>query len=90
VREDGAVVIDLLEHQRRPAHGHPAGALVLLHGRGTNELDLLPLLDELDPDRHIGVSNFDVEQLRRIQQLAPMEIVGPIGHDDHARRVGPA
>jgi aryl-alcohol dehydrogenase-like predicted oxidoreductase len=27
--------------------------------------------------RHIGVSNFDVEQLRRIQQLAPVETLQP-------------
>ena len=29
----------------------PAGALVLLHGRGADEDDLFPLLDELDPER---------------------------------------
>ncbi len=27
--------------------------------------------------RHIGVSNFDVEQLRRIEQLAPVETLQP-------------
>jgi aryl-alcohol dehydrogenase-like predicted oxidoreductase len=27
--------------------------------------------------RHIGVSNFDLEQLRRIQQIAPVETVQP-------------
>jgi phospholipase/carboxylesterase len=50
--------VDLLTHQIRPAaDGGPAGALVLLHGRGTNELDLLPLLDELDPERRlVGVT----------------------------------
>jgi phospholipase/carboxylesterase len=35
----------------RPAAGEPDGALVLFHGRGANEYDLLPLLDELDPHR---------------------------------------
>ena len=40
-----------LEYQLRPARGEPEGALVLLHGRGTNQFDLLPLLDELDPAR---------------------------------------
>jgi phospholipase/carboxylesterase len=46
-----------LAHQLRPSRGHPEGALVLLHGRGTNEFDLLPLLDELDPDRRlVGIS----------------------------------
>jgi phospholipase/carboxylesterase len=29
------------------------GALVLLHGRGTSEHDLLPLLDVLDPERRL-------------------------------------
>jgi phospholipase/carboxylesterase len=33
--------------------GTPAGALVLLHGRGADEHDLHPLLDALDPDRRL-------------------------------------
>jgi phospholipase/carboxylesterase len=37
----------------RPAEGEPDGALVLIHGRGANEHDLLPLLDALDPDRRL-------------------------------------
>jgi phospholipase/carboxylesterase len=37
----------------RPAAGEPAGALVLLHGRGANERDLFPILDLLDPDRRL-------------------------------------
>ena len=37
--------------QSRPAAGEPAGALVLFHGRGADEFDLLPALDALDPDR---------------------------------------
>jgi phospholipase/carboxylesterase len=44
---------DELVHVLRPAAGEPAGALVLLHGRGTSEEDLLPLLDALDPDRRL-------------------------------------
>ena len=31
----------------------PHGALVLLHGRGTDERDLLPLADALDPERRL-------------------------------------
>jgi phospholipase/carboxylesterase len=42
-----------LEHRIRPADGDPAGALVLLHGRGADEHDLLPLLDALDPERRL-------------------------------------
>lgn len=46
-----------LEHLVRPAAGDPAGALVLLHGRGTSERDLYPLLDALDPEaRLVGVT----------------------------------
>ena len=37
----------------RPAATAPAGALVLLHGRGADEHDLFPLLDALDPDRRL-------------------------------------
>jgi phospholipase/carboxylesterase len=40
-------------HRTRPADGTPAGALVLMHGRGADELDLAPLLDLLDPDRRL-------------------------------------
>jgi phospholipase/carboxylesterase len=39
--------------QERPAAGAAAGALVLFHGRGANEFDLLGLLDALDPDRRL-------------------------------------
>ena len=49
--------IDDLIHIVREADGDPEGALVLLHGRGTSELDLAPLLDELDPGRKlVGVT----------------------------------
>lgn len=37
----------------REARGEPAGALVLLHGRGADEHDLAGLLDELDPERRL-------------------------------------
>jgi phospholipase/carboxylesterase len=37
----------------REAADDPQGALVLLHGRGTDERDLFPLLDMLDPDRRL-------------------------------------
>ncbi len=40
-------------HQFRPAARAPDGGLVLLHGRGTDEFDLLPLLDALDPERRL-------------------------------------
>jgi phospholipase/carboxylesterase len=51
------VSLDLLAHRVRPPAGEPEGALVLLHGRGVDESDLFPLLDELDPERRlVGVT----------------------------------
>ena len=49
--------IDSLPYRLRPADGEPEGAVVLIHGRGADEYDLLPLLDTLDPQRRlVGVS----------------------------------
>jgi phospholipase/carboxylesterase len=45
--------LNTLVHRLRPAAGEPEGALVLLHGRGTDEHDLHPLLDILDPERRL-------------------------------------
>jgi phospholipase/carboxylesterase len=46
-----------LADRRRPAHGEPAGLLVLFHGRGADEHDLVPLLETLDPEqRLLGVT----------------------------------
>jgi phospholipase/carboxylesterase len=39
--------------RERPAAGEAEGALVLFHGRGADENDLFPLLDELDPERRL-------------------------------------
>src|SRR5436190_5519145 len=38
---------------REPAGDPPHGALILNHGRGTDEHDLYGLLDELDPERRL-------------------------------------
>lgn len=43
---------DLVHLIREPASA-PQGALVLNHGRGADENDLYPLLDELDPERRL-------------------------------------
>lgn len=45
-----------LAFRERPAAGEPAGLLVLHHGRGTDESDLLGLADALDPDRRLHVA----------------------------------
>jgi len=42
-----------LVHVLRESAGEPAGALVLLHGRGADERDLVPVLDALDPERRV-------------------------------------
>jgi phospholipase/carboxylesterase len=42
-----------LVSRRRESAGEPAGALVLLHGRGADEHDLFPLLDIFDPERRL-------------------------------------
>jgi len=42
-----------LTFRERPAAGDPAGLLVLHHGRGADEADLLSLADVLDPQRRL-------------------------------------
>jgi phospholipase/carboxylesterase len=49
----GSEISDLLPARVRPPAGEPEGALVLFHGRGTDENDLFPLLDALDPERRL-------------------------------------
>jgi phospholipase/carboxylesterase len=44
---------DSLVRVERPPRGAPQGALVLLHGRGADEHDLLPFLELLDPQRRL-------------------------------------
>ncbi len=67
-----------LVHRMRPAGGEPEGALVLLHGRGTDELDLLPVADRLDPERRLAV----------VTPRAPLSLA-PGGHHWYVvRRVG--
>jgi phospholipase/carboxylesterase len=46
-------VTEGLTYRTRPAAGEPEGALVLMHGRGADEHDLEPLLNELDPERRL-------------------------------------
>jgi phospholipase/carboxylesterase len=46
-----------LDFQERPASGDPEGLLVLHHGRGADEHDLLPLADVLDPGRRLHVAS---------------------------------
>lgn len=70
--------IGLLKHQLRQAVGSPEGALVLMHGRGADEFDLLPLFDELDPAR----------RLVGIAPRAPLELPPGGSHWYRSRAVG--
>jgi phospholipase/carboxylesterase len=47
------VVAGNVDLRIRPPAGEPEGALILNHGRATDENDLFGLLDEFDPDRRL-------------------------------------
>jgi phospholipase/carboxylesterase len=47
--------VSSLSYGERPAAGNPAGLLVLHHGRGADEHDLLGLADVLDPQQRLHV-----------------------------------
>jgi phospholipase/carboxylesterase len=68
-----------LVHRERPALGEPEGLLVLHHGRGTDERDLLGLADVLDPERRLHV----------VTPRAPLQLPGlPGWHWYTVPRVG--
>jgi phospholipase/carboxylesterase len=59
-----------LAQLQRAAEGEPQGLLVLHHGRGTKESDLLGLADALDPQR----------RLRVVTPRAPLQLSGSPGY----------
>ena len=59
-----------LAYLERPAAAAPEGLLVLHHGRGTEERDLLGLADALDPER----------RLRVVTPRAPLSLPGSPGY----------
>jgi phospholipase/carboxylesterase len=59
-----------LAFQERPSQADAQGLLILHHGRGTNELDLLPLADALDPARRLHV----------VSARAPLRLPGSPGY----------
>ncbi|HET8955380.1 MAG TPA: alpha/beta fold hydrolase [Solirubrobacterales bacterium] len=59
-----------LFHLDRAAAGEPEGLLVLHHGRGTSEQDLLGLADFLDPERRLQV----------VTPRAPLQLPGSPGY----------
>jgi phospholipase/carboxylesterase len=62
--------VSALVFRERPAAGEPAGLLVLHHGRGTDEHDLLGLAGVLDPERRLHV----------VTPRAPLTLPGWPGH----------
>jgi phospholipase/carboxylesterase len=62
--------LESLSYLERPAAGEPEGLLVLHHGRGTDERDLLGLADVLDPDG----------RLRVVTPRAPLRLPGSPGY----------
>lgn len=68
-----------LAYRERPAADRPSGLLVLHHGRGTDELDLLGLADQLDPARRLHI----------VTPRAPLQLSGSPGYHWYAvPRVG--
>jgi phospholipase/carboxylesterase len=64
--------------RERPAAGEPDGLLILHHGRGADEHDLLGLGDVLDPERRLHV----------VTPRAPLTLGGPGYHWYVVPRVG--
>jgi phospholipase/carboxylesterase len=62
--------VSALTYRERPADGDAAGLLVLHHGRGADEHDLLGLGDVLDPERRLHVAT----------PRAPLTLPGWPGH----------
>jgi phospholipase/carboxylesterase len=59
-----------LTHRERPASGEPEGLLVLHHGRGADERDLLGLADVLDREQRLHV----------VTPRAPLQLTGSPGY----------
>ncbi len=59
-----------LHFRERPAAGEPEGLLILHHGRGADEHDLLTLADVLDPTRRLHV----------VTPRAPLTLPGSSGY----------
>ncbi len=59
-----------LSYEERTAAGEPEGLLILHHGRGADEHDLLPLGEALDPQRRLHV----------VTPRAPLSLPGTTGN----------
>jgi phospholipase/carboxylesterase len=63
-------MVSVRDYRERPSDGEPRGLLVLHHGRGADEADLLPLGDVLDPERRLHV----------VTPRAPLQLPGWPGY----------
>jgi phospholipase/carboxylesterase len=74
-------VVELV-HLDRESAGEATGALILLHGRGVDERDLYPMLEELDPDREL----FGITPGAPITDIPPggrhWYVIREVGHPD--------
>jgi predicted esterase len=62
-------IVDPITALTRPADGPPQGALVLLHGRGSSEHDLVDLFDLVDPERRRSGSTSTASPATRLRSL---------------------
>src|SRR3954453_21081495 len=67
-----------MTYRERPADGPAEGLLILHHGRGADERDLLGLGDVLDPERRLHI----------VTPRAPLTLGGPGYHWSVVPRVG--
>ena len=78
-----------LDHLLREPAGEPRGALVLNHGRGTDERDLFGLFDELDPERRLlGVAPGGPFRAEEVAALSALPVAPGGRHWYAVRRVG--
>ena len=71
-----------LIYRERPSGGRPEGLLVLHHGRGSDENDLLGLADLLDPARRLHVVAPRAPLTLPGWQGYHWYVVGQVGHPD--------
>jgi phospholipase/carboxylesterase len=62
--------VTALAYSERRAAGDAAGLLILHHGRGSDEHDLLPIGEQLDPDRRLHI----------VAPRAPLTLLGRCGY----------
>jgi phospholipase/carboxylesterase len=75
--------MESLVYLERPAVAEPAGLLVLHHGRGTDERDLVGLADVLDPKRRLHVVTPRAPLTLGVSPGYHWYLVPRVGYPDH-------